>query len=98
MVIRQIIWKSEFVEKLATKHGVAKYEAEEVLNSEPHIRKMGRDKRRGENVYAACGQSGGGRYLVVFYIRKLTGALPPISARDMDGGERDYYAKQKESY
>lgn len=98
MIIRKIIWKPEFVEKLATKHGVAKYEAEEVLNSKPHIRKMGRSKRRGENVYAAYGQSGGGRYLVVFYIRKLTGALLPISARDMDGGERDYYAKQKESY
>ena len=98
MVIREIIWKHEFVEKLATKHGVAKYEAEEVLNEKPHIRKVGKGNQRGENVYAAFGQSVGGRYLVVFYIRKLTGALLPISARDMDGGERDYYAKQKESY
>ncbi len=40
MVIRKIIWKHEFVEKLSTKHGVAKYEAEEVLNAKPHIRKM----------------------------------------------------------
>ena len=34
-------------------------------------------------------------YLVIFYIRKLTGAALPISARDMDDGERKYYGKQK---
>ncbi len=33
--------------------------------------------------------------IVVFYIRKLTGAILPISARDMDDGERKYYGKQK---
>lgn len=98
MVIRQIIWKDEFVEKLATKHGVSKSEVEDVLNSKPHDRKVGKGHVKGENVYAAYGQTAGGRYLVVFYIKKLTGALLPISARDMDDGERNYYGKQKESY
>jgi uncharacterized protein len=50
---------------------------------------------KGENVYAAYGQSAAGRYLVIFYIRKITGALLPISARDMDAAERKYYGKQK---
>lgn len=98
MRIREIIWKDEFTDKLVAKHGVSKEEAEEVLNSTPHIRKMGKGNIRGENVYGAYGQTDGGRYLVIFYIRKLTGALLPISGRDMDGGERDYYGKQKESY
>lgn len=98
MRIKEIIWKDQFVEKLATKHGLSKREAEDVLTSQPHIRKAGKGNYRGENVYAAYGQTAGGRYLVIFYIRKLTGALLPISARDMDGGERDYYGKQKESY
>ena len=95
MVISQIIWKAQFVEKLAVKHGVAVKEAEEVLCSKPHIRKVSRGYVKGEHVYAAYGQSAAGRYLAVFYIRKLTGALLPISARDMDGTERRYYEKQR---
>ncbi len=91
MVINQIIWKDQFVEKLEVKHSVSVEEAEDVLCYEPHIRKVG----KGENVYAAFGQTAGGRYLVVFYIRKLTGAALPISARDMDDGEKKYYGKQK---
>ena len=98
MVIREIIWKHEFVEKLATKHGMAKYEAEEVLNSKPHVRKVGKGRTKGEHVYAALGQTLGGRYLIIYFIRKLSGTVLPISARDMDGGERNYYGKQKESY
>jgi len=95
MVISQIIWKDQFVEKLETKHGVSVTEAEEVLCSKPHIRKVSKGRVKGENVYAAFGQTIGGRYLVIFYIRKLTGAILPISARDMDDGERKYYGKQK---
>jgi uncharacterized protein len=95
MVIHQIIWKDQFVEKLEVKHGVSVTEAEEVLCSEPHIRKVGKGNVRGENVYVAFGQTADGRYLVVFYIRKLTGAILPISARDMDDSERKYYGNQK---
>jgi uncharacterized protein len=98
MKIRQIIWKDQFVVKLMTKHGVSVEEAEEVFWSGPHIRKVGRGKSKGENVYAALGQTPGGRYLIIYFIRKLTGAVLPISARDMDGGEKAYDAKQKESY
>ena len=96
MLINRIIWKDQFVEKLETKHGVSIEEAEEVLSSKPHIRKVAKGNIKGENVYAAFGQTVGGRYLVIFYIRKLIGAILPISARDMDDGERKYYGKQKE--
>ena len=56
---------------------------------------MAKGRVKGENVYAAYGQTLGGRYLIVFYIRKLSDAVMPISARDMDGAERNYYGKQK---
>ncbi len=98
MKIHEIIWKEEFVDKLAIKHGVTVDEAEEVLDSDPHIRKVGKGQTRGEHVYAALGQTSGGRYLIIYFVRKLSGAVLPISARDMDGGEKNYYAKQKESY
>ena len=94
-MIRRIIWKDLFVEKLAEKHGVSLTEAEEVLSSKPHIRKMSKGQVKGENVYAAYGQTAGGRYLIIFYILKLTGAILPISARDMDAAERKYYERQK---
>jgi uncharacterized DUF497 family protein len=88
MVIRQIIWKDHVVEKLATKHGVRVDEAEEVLNSKPHIRKVARGHVKGENVYAALGRTGGGRYLIVFYIKKVAGSLLPIGAGDGCGRKR----------
>ena len=95
MIIKEIIWKEQFVEKLETKHDVSIEEAEEVLQAKPFIRKVSKGKVKGENVYAAFGQTFSGRYLVIFYIRKKTGALLPISARDMDDGERKYYGKQR---
>lgn len=97
MVIRKIIWKDQFVEKLASKHGVSIAEAEDVLNGNPHIRRVAKGRVKDENVYAAFGQTEAGRYLIVFYIRKTSGALLPISARDMDDGERKYYERQKQS-
>jgi len=95
MVIRRIIWKDQFIEKLAVKHGVSVEDVEDVLGSGPHVRKAGKGKVKGENVYAAYGQTIGGRYLVIFYIRKSAGAMLPISARDMNESEKRYYGKQK---
>lgn len=95
MVIRKIIWKDQFVEKLAQKHNVSVIEAEQVLNGNPHIRKVGRGHFTGENVYAALGQTHDGRYLIVFYIRKLSGAFLPMSARDMSNSERKFYEKHR---
>jgi len=95
VLIRRIIWKYQFVEKLAEKHGVSVTEVEEVLTAKPHIRKVSKGQVKGENVYAAYGQTDGGRYLIIFYILKLTGAILPISARDMDDAERKYYGRQK---
>jgi len=95
VVIRKIIWKDQFVEKLEQKHGVSVPEAEEVLGTNPHIRRVSKGRVKDENVYAAYGQTNAGRYLIVFYIRKISGALLPISARDMDDAERKYYERHR---
>ena len=95
MVIRKVIWKDQFVEKLERKHGVSVFEAEEVLGASRHIRRMAKGKVRNEDIYAAFGQTGAGRYLIIFYIRKVSGAILPISARDMDDAERKYYERNR---
>lgn len=95
MVFREIIWKEQFVEKLATKHGVMVWEVEDVFNSQPHVRMAEKGNVTGENIYAAYGKTAGGRYLVIFFINKSAGRILPISARDMEDNERRYYAKQK---
>ncbi len=95
MVSRTIIWKDQFVEKLARKHRVSVLEAEETLGAKPHIRRVSKGSVKNEDVYAAYGQTNAGRYLIVFYIRKVSGAILPISARDMDDAERKYYERQR---
>ncbi len=97
MRITDIIWKEAVVEKLTAKHSVSIAEAEEAMLSRPVFRKMARGRVRGEDVYAAMAQLVGGRYLIVFFVDKRRGMALPISARDMNLAERDYYAKRKQA-
>jgi uncharacterized DUF497 family protein len=94
MQLYEVIWKDEFVEKLAVKHGVTTDEVEQVLFSYPHVRKAQKGRVKGEDLYVAYGQTGAGRYLVVFFIRKNQTSALPISARDMTESERRYYERQ----
>ena len=96
MRLNEVIWKDYFVDKLEVKHGVSTDEAEEVLFGKPHVRRVQRGRVKGEDLYSAYGQTDGGRYLIVFFIRKGTAALP-ISARDMTDSEERYYDRQAES-
>ncbi len=96
MQLNEIIWKDYFVDKIEVKHGVLTDEVEEVLFGKPHIRRAQKGHIKGEDLYAAYGQTDSGRYLIVFFICKKTGAMP-ISVRDMTDSERRYYAKQAES-
>jgi uncharacterized DUF497 family protein len=95
MRITDILWKEAIVEKLAAKHGVSIAEAEEVLLSKPLVRRIVKGHVRGEDIYSALAQIGGGRYLIVFFIDKTRGLALPISARDMSPAERKYYAKHR---
>ena len=98
MQITDIIWKEAVVEKLVAKHGVSISEAEDVLSSASVVRRMVKGRVRGEDVYAAMAQTAGGRYLIVFFIGKKRGVALPISARDMDPGERKYYVKHRQAH
>ena len=97
MNIYTVIWKDQFVEKLEVKHGVDIDEVEEVLFSNPHVRLFEKGHIKGENLYAAYGQTQAGRYLIVFFVLKKKTSALPISARDMTQPERKYYDKQKEN-
>jgi len=96
MRLNEVIWKDYFVDKLEVKYGVSTFEAEKVLFGKPHVRRVQRGRVKGEDLYSAYGQTDGGRYLIVFFIRKGTAALP-ISARDMTDSEERYYDRQAES-
>lgn len=48
-----------------------------------------------EDMYTALGQTSAGRYLIIFFIHKLNQNALIVTARDMNKGERKYYAKVK---
>lgn len=94
MQIDEIIWLSQFVEKLARKHDVSTAEVEEVFANQPHFRFVNKGERVDENVYSAMGQPDAGRYLIVYFILKPHHRALIISARDMDRKERRIYARR----
>ncbi len=93
MKITGFIWLEDVIEKIEIKHDVWPGEVEEVFAGKPKIRKMNRGHFRGEDVYRALGRTDAGRYLVVFFIHKLSYEALVLSARDMDKKERKSYAK-----
>ena len=95
MRIKDILWLPDVIDKLDWKHGVVPEEVEQVLENTPQYRRIERGRIRGEDLYAAMGQTEAGRYLVVFFIHKKSGAALVISARDMTIKERKQYARQR---
>jgi hypothetical protein len=61
--------------------------------SNPHFRFIEKGHVKGENMYAALGQSEEGGYLIAFFIHKLDGRALIISARDMDDSEKKLYGR-----
>ena len=94
MKLSGIIWLEEIAEKIQRKHHVSQNEVREILKGSSHFRFVEKGHRRGENVYSALGQTIGGRYLIVFFVRKRTAQALPISARDMTRAERRRYEKK----
>ena len=97
MRLYDVIWKLRFIEKTSGKHNVTTDEVEEILFGKSHFRRAQKGHIRGEDLYTAYGQTAGGRYLIVFFIRKEQTAALPISARDMNDSERRYYEQQAEA-
>ena len=96
MFIRQVIIFEDVEEKLWRKHHVEDFEVRDVFANHPHI--VFREKGmtvEGENLYSALGRTSAGRYLIVFFIYKLTQNALIVTAREMNKSERKYYAKVK---
>jgi uncharacterized DUF497 family protein len=97
MQLHEIIWKDRFIDKFEVKHAVSTNEVEEIIFGRPHVRRAQKGHVKGEDLYTAYGQTTGGRYLIIFFIRKEQAAALPISARDMTDSERKYYERQAEA-
>lgn len=82
------------MEKLAWKHGVLPYEVEEVLTSKCKMFKKESGNVEGEDLYNALGKTKAGRYISVFFIKKLGNSILILTARDMNRHERRRYAKK----
>lgn len=94
MKIRGLIWLDEIIDKLDRKHNVSQNEVREILTNRPSFRFVEKGHRSGENVYAALGRTGSGRYLIVFFVYKKDGGAIILSARDMTPAERKRYEKR----
>ena len=70
MRLYDVIWKVRFIEKISGKHNVTPNEVEEILFGKSHFRRAQRGHIKGEDLYTAYGQTAGGRYLIVFFVRK----------------------------
>ncbi len=69
-------------------------EVEEVLRGNYRIFKRESGKIEGEDLYNALGRAESGRYLSVFFTRKLNNKALIITARDMNKRERIRYEKK----
>ncbi len=95
MRIDSVICPAAIEEKLASKHGITHHEARQIMLNQPRIRFAEKGRIEGNDVYAAFGQSFGGRYLAVFFIYKPdTRTAIIISARDMSDKERKAYGRK----
>ena len=64
---------------------------EQVLTGNCRIFKKEKGKVEGEHLYNALGKTEAGRYLSVFFIRKLDNKALIVTGRDMNRGERRRY-------
>ncbi len=95
MKIDYIVCPESIEDKLESEHGVTVREARQVLLNEPRIRFAEKGHQEGKDVYAAFGQTFGGRYLSVFFIYEPENAAAVIiSARDMNNKERKSYGRK----
>lgn len=93
MRIVECLWLDKFVDKIIQKHNVYPEEVEEVLFSNPLIKRLENGDVTGEDLFVAFGRSKAGRYLTVLFVRKRNRRALIISAREMTKRERKGYEK-----
>ncbi len=94
MYVADIIWMPHIIDKLDWKHGVYPDEVDQVLFGTPLFRKVQKGHIPHEDLYAALGRTNAGRYLVIFFIYKLSREALIISAREMNKRERRQYERR----
>ncbi len=94
MRIRHIIWLTAIEQKLLWKHSVKVHEVEELIHNQPRYQFIEKGNKKGEDVYAALGQTDAGRYLICYFIRKSAKDALVLSARDMSKPERKMYGRK----
>ncbi len=94
ITIDDIIWLERVVEKLAWKHSVLPFEVEELLSGNCRFFLKEKGKVEGEHLYNALGKTEAGRFLSVFFIRKLGNKALIVTARDMNASERKRYGEK----
>ncbi len=95
MKIHFIVCPSTIEEKIESKHRVTFREVRQMMVGKPRIRFAEKGHRKGEDVYAAFGQTLGGRYLSAFFVyKKESNTAIVISARDMSKKERKAYGRK----
>jgi uncharacterized DUF497 family protein len=93
--IENIVCSQRTENKLESKHRVTVREARQIFFGKPRIRFAETGHTPGEDVYAAFGQTLGGRYVSVFFIYKPARKTAVIiSARDMSDKERRAYGRK----
>ena len=88
MSIYRFWWDDDNIEHIAN-HGVEPYEAEEVIDDDPFITKVGQGK------YLAYGQADGGRYLLIVFATKSEQRIRVVTARDMTNSEKKRFRRRK---
>jgi uncharacterized DUF497 family protein len=94
MKIYGIIWLEEVEDKIFQKYKLTTEEVEEILTSKPKFRFIEKGYQTGEDIYAAFGRNKKGKYLIIFFIYKLTHEALIISARRMTKKEKRTYVKK----
>jgi uncharacterized DUF497 family protein len=95
MRIEAIVCSERVEAKLQSKHGVRLSEVRQVFFKRPRIRFAEKGYEKGRDVYAAFGQSFGGRYLSVFFLYdRVDRTAIIISGRDMSAKERRAYGRK----
>jgi uncharacterized DUF497 family protein len=79
MIIKEVVWLRQFVEKIERKHHVSQEEVEQLFLNRPTFQFAEKGDVPREDLYRAIGQTDAGRYLIVFLIHKQGGRALVIS-------------------
>ncbi len=93
MHITELVWDDETVSHIQKKHRVDPKEVEDACFSEDAPLVL--TARGGAPIYYVLGQTSSGRYLFIVIRYLFRGKAKPITARNMEPGEKRRYHKMR---